>query len=56
MTQLERLLARVAQVVEDSPGQMIEITVTVDCSGNPVCWKVNQARVEGMQTKEEIAV
>ena len=51
MTQLERLIARVVQVVEDSPGQMIVITITVDQSGNPVCWQVNQAQVEGLPVK-----
>jgi hypothetical protein len=49
MTQLERLIARVVQLVEDSPGQMIVLTVTVDNSGIPVCWQVKQGQVEGLQ-------
>jgi len=49
MTQLERLIARVVQLVEDSPGQMITITVTVDTHGVPVCWQVKRGQVEGLQ-------
>lgn len=47
MTQLERLIARVVQLVEDSPGQIITITITVDSKGIPICWKVQQGQSEG---------
>jgi hypothetical protein len=53
MTQLERLIARVVQLVEDSPGQMVVITVTVNNSGVPVCWHVEQGQVEGLQTLQD---
>jgi hypothetical protein len=48
VTQLERLIARLVQLVEDSPGQMIVITITVDSVGVPVCWQVKQGQVEGL--------
>ena len=51
MTQLERLIARVVQLVEDNPSQMITITVTVDSKGVPVCWTVLQKQAEGLQEK-----
>jgi hypothetical protein len=49
MNQMERLIARVVQVVEDSPGQMVVITITIDNKGAPVCWQVKQGQVEGLQ-------
>jgi hypothetical protein len=54
MTQLERLLARVVQVVEDSPGQMVTLVITIGAvgvppRGVPVCWQVNQTQAEGLQ-------
>jgi hypothetical protein len=52
MTQLERLIARVVQLVEDSPGQMIVLTITVDGKGVPVCWQVKQGQVEGLQNEK----
>jgi len=54
MTQLERLIARVVQLVEDSPGQMINITVTVDAKGVPICWQVKQGQVEGLQDTKTV--
>jgi hypothetical protein len=52
MQQIERLIARLIQLVEDSPGQMIVLTITVDTNGTPVCWQVKQGQVEGL-TKDE---
>jgi len=49
MTQLERLIARLVQLAEDSPGQMITVTVVIDNDGTLVCWRVEQARAEGLQ-------
>lgn len=49
MTQLERLIARLVQLVEDSPGQMVVLTITVDAMGVPICWQVKQGQVEGLQ-------
>lgn len=49
MTQLERLIARVVQLVEDNPGTMVGITVAVDAHGAPICWMVNQKSAEGLQ-------
>ena len=54
MTQLERLIARVVQLVEDSPGQMVTITVTIDNIGVPVCWQVKQGQVEGLQESGKV--
>ncbi len=54
MTQLERLIARVIQLVEDSPGQMIVITISVDARGIPIFWQVKQGQVEGLQDKETV--
>lgn len=49
MKQIERLIARLIQLVEDSPGQIVTITIVVDDSGVPVCWKVDQNKAEGLQ-------
>jgi len=54
MTQLERLIARVVQLVEDSPAQMVTITVTIDEKGAPVCWQVKQGQVEGLQDTKTV--
>jgi len=54
MTQLERLIARVVQLVEDSPAQMVTITVTIDEKGAPVCWQVKQGQVEGLQLPQDV--
>ena len=51
MTQIERLIARLVQLVEDNPGQMITLTIAVDNEGVPICWKVDQSRSEGLQSK-----
>ena len=48
MEQIERLVARVVQLVEDNPGQVIRLTITVDNKGVPVCWAVEQVRSEGL--------
>jgi hypothetical protein len=52
MTQLERLIARVVQLVEDSPGQMVSLTITIDNSSIPICWQVKQGQVEGLQNEK----
>jgi hypothetical protein len=60
MNQIERLIARLVQVVEDNPCAMVEIVVTVDGGGTPIAWVVRQVRAEGLQpskgalTKQEI--
>ena len=54
MTQLERLIARIAQLVKDSPSQMVTITITVDCNGVPVCWQVNCAQAEGLRSDKNV--
>jgi len=48
MKQIERLIARLVQLVEDSPGQIVNITIVVDDNGCPVCWKVDQNKAEGL--------
>lgn len=52
MTQLERLIARVVQLVEDSPGQLIVLTITVSNNSVPICWQVKQGQVEGLQSEK----
>jgi hypothetical protein len=54
MNQMERLIARVVQVVEDSPGQMITIVITVDTKGVPSCWQVTQKQVEGLTSAQDV--
>jgi hypothetical protein len=56
MTQLERLIARVVQLVEDSPGQLVVLTITIDHKGVPICWQVKQGQVEGLtqETKKGV--
>jgi hypothetical protein len=54
MTQLERLLARIMQLIKNSPGQMITVTITIDNKGIPVCWQVKQGQVEGLHTDETV--
>ena len=54
MNQLERLIARVVQVVEDNPCAIVEITVTVDGGGTPIAWTVRQVRAEGLQPSKSI--
>ena len=49
MTQIEKLIARLVQLVEDNPGQMVSIVIAVDNKGVPICWKVEQTRSEGLQ-------
>lgn len=51
MTQLELLIARLVQLVEDSPGQIITLVIVVDDHGVPACWQVNQRQVEGVPKK-----
>ena len=51
MTQIEKLIARLIQLVEDNPGQMITIVIAVDNDGVPICWKVDQTRSEGLNIK-----
>lgn len=48
MKQIERLIARLVQLVEDSPNNIITIMFVVDDKGVPVCWKVEQGRAEGI--------
>ena len=48
MTQIERLIARLVQLVEDNPGQMITLVIAVDNESIPICWKVEQTRSEGL--------
>jgi hypothetical protein len=50
---IERLIARVVQLVEDNPAQVVTITITVDDKGQPYCWVVTQQRAEGLQRREE---
>ena len=54
MTQLERLIARITQLIKDSPSQMVTITITVDCNGVPVCWQVNCAQAEGLRSDKNV--
>lgn len=48
MKQIERLIARLVQLVEDSPGQMVTLVITIDETGTPICWKVDQNKAEGL--------
>jgi hypothetical protein len=48
MTQLERLIARLVQLVEDNQNTAITLTIVVS-DGSPVCWTVDQRRAEGLQ-------
>ena len=48
MKQIERLIARLVQLVEDSPGNIVTLIFVVDDKGVPVCWKVEQGRAEGV--------
>lgn len=49
MTQLERLIARLVQLVEDSPCQTITLTIQVDNKRVPVTWQVTQTfGIEGL--------
>ena len=52
MTQIERLIARVVQLIEDNPTQVISIIIVTDGNGAPVCWQVEQGQAEGLQTPE----
>ena len=54
ITQLECLIARVVQIVEDSPGAIVEIIVTVDGGGTPICWVVRQVQAEGIPVKKPL--
>lgn len=53
MTQLERLIARLVQLVEDNPGQIVVLTITVSKKGVPICWVVTQAQAEGLAEGEK---
>jgi hypothetical protein len=46
MKQIERLISRVVQLVEDNKGQLITLSIVVDGAGNIVGWQVNQSRLE----------
>ena len=52
MKQIERLIARVVQVVEDSPANIVTIVIVVDEKGNPTCWRVTQSQAEGLQIQK----
>jgi hypothetical protein len=54
MNQLERLIARVVQIVEDSPCTIVEIVVTIDGGGTPIAWVVRPARAEGLQPSKAV--
>jgi hypothetical protein len=54
MNQIERLIARVVQVVEDNPCAIVEIVVTVDGGGTPIAWTVRQLRAEGLQPSKGV--
>ena len=54
MTQLERLIARLVQLVEDNPGQMVNITILVGCDSVPVGWYVQQGKAEGLTTSPKL--
>ena len=54
MQQIERLIARLVQLVEDSPGQTVMITVVTDDKGLPVYWYASKTTVEGMKEVSEI--
>ena len=47
MTQIERLIARVVQLIEDNPIQVISIIIVTDGQGVPICWQVKQGQAEG---------
>ena len=51
---IERLIARVVQLVEDYPAQIVTLQIVVNDKGEPYCWAVIQTRAEGLQrdTKE----
>lgn len=49
MNQIERLIARVIQVVEDHPRQMILLSIAVNEKGEPICWQVFNSSAEGLQ-------
>jgi hypothetical protein len=53
MTQLERLIARLVQLVEDNPGQIITLTIFVDRERIPIGWQAAQARAEGLQMEKQ---
>ena len=53
MKQIERLIARLIQLVEDSPGNIVTLIFVVDDKGVPVCWTVEQGRAEGIQKDNE---
>jgi hypothetical protein len=54
MNQIERLIARVVQIVEDSPCAIVEIIVTVDGGGTPIAWVVRPVRAEGLQPSKAV--
>lgn len=49
MTPIERLVARIMQVVETSPGQVVTVSIVVDAEGDPICWQVVVAKAEGLK-------
>ena len=49
MTQLERLIARVTQVIKDSPCQVVTIRIVMDTHGVPITWQVDKGQAEGLQ-------
>ena len=53
MTSLERLIARIMQIVKASPGTIITITAVVDAEGRPICWQVTNAKAEGLDKKDD---
>ena len=52
MNQIERLISRVVQLVEDNKGQLITLSIIVDGAGNIVGWEVKQNKIEGLQTEK----
>jgi hypothetical protein len=54
MQQIERLIARLVEVIEDEPCQTIMITIEMDSCRVPVQWQVTQIfQKEGNQTYKE---
>lgn len=55
MKQIERLIARLVQLVEDSPCQTIVLTIEIDSNHVPVKWKVTQEfREEGIADTKNV--
>lgn len=48
MKQIERLIARLVQLVEDNPNSIVTLVIVVDGSGIPISWSAETKKAEGL--------